>query len=172
MSQPEGEPRHAGTPLRRAGQRPLPGNGDVLWSVAEGRRGRRWRALRRDASGAIVSDLLLELDPAGRWSRLELATSGGILTLHPEPDGSAVHGNVVTPSGVRPLALAWSADHRLLVEDDPVATVALDAGKDDAVAGPGIIIGTDLSVTATDAIEPPAARPDSLPGPSWPLEAG
>jgi hypothetical protein len=172
MSQPEGEPRREDTPLRRAGRLPLPGNGDVLWSVAEGRRGRRWRALRRDASGAIVSDLLLEVDPAGRWSRLELATGSGILTLHPDPDDSAVHGNVVTPSGVRPLALAWSAAHRLLVPDDPVATVALGAGKDDAVAGPGIIIGTDLSVTATDAIEPPAARPDSLPGPSWPLEAG
>lgn len=120
----------------------------------------------------MVSDLLLEVDSAGRWTRLELATSGGLLTLHPEPDESAVHGNVVTPSGVRPLALPWSAAHRLLLPGDPVATVALDAGRGDAVPCPGIVVGTDLSVTATDAIERPTAGPDPLPGPSWPLEAG
>ena len=172
MSEPPVEQQQSRTPLRRAGRLPLPDNGDVLWSVAEGRRGLRWRAVRRDPSGAIVSDLLLELDPAGHWSRLELATSDGILTLHPEPDGSAVHGNVVTPNGVRPLALAWSAAHRLLLPDDPVAAVALGAGWEDAVSGPGIVVSADLSVTATDAIERPTGRPDPLPGPSWPLEAG
>jgi hypothetical protein len=172
VSEPPVERRQSRTPQRRAGRLPLPGNGDVLWSVAEGRRGLRWRAVRRDPSGAIVSDLILELDPAGQWSRLELATSDGILTLHPEPDGSAVHGNVVTPNGVRPLALAWSAAHRLLLLDDPVAAVALGAGWEDAVSGPGIVVGADLSVTATDAIERPTGRPDPLPGPSWPLEAG
>jgi hypothetical protein len=159
------------TPLRRAGRLPLPGAGDVLWSVAEGRRGRRWRALRRDADGVLVSDLLLEVDPAGRWSRLELATGVGILTLHPEPDGSAVHGNVVTPGGVIPVALPWSRAHRLVLPGDPVATVALGAAHPDAARGPGIIVGTDLSVTAADAIERPIASPDTLPGPSWPLEA-
>ncbi len=171
MSGPSVESRQATSPLRRAGRLPLPGDGDVIWSVAEGRRGRRWRALRRDSRGAIVSDLLLEVDPAGRWSRLELATGAGILTLHPEPDRSAVHGNVVTPSGVRPLAVAWSPAHRLLLPGDPVAAVALGMGSADAVAGPGIVVGADLSVTATDAIEPPAAPSDPLPGPSWPLEA-
>lgn len=172
MSGPPVERQQSGPPLRRAGQLPLSDNGDVLWSVAEGRRGLRWRAVRRDRSGAIVSDLFLELDPAGHWSRLELATSDGILTLHPEPDGSAVHGNVVTPNGVRPLALAWSATHRLLLPGDPVAAVALGAEWEDAVSGPGIVVGADLSVTATDAISRPTERPGSLPGPSWPLEAG
>ncbi|MGZ6270065.1 MAG: hypothetical protein ACXWMU_05810 [Candidatus Limnocylindrales bacterium] len=172
MSEPPVERQLSRTPLRRAGRLPLPDNGDVLWSVAEGRRGRRWRAVRRDRSGAIVSDLFLELDPAGHWSRLELATSDGILTLHPEPDGSAVHGNVVTPSGVRPLALAWSAAHRLLLPGDPVAAVALGAERQEAVSGPGIVVGVDLSVTAADAIERPAERLGTLPGLSWPLEAG
>ena len=172
MSEPPVEQRKSRTLLRRAGRVPLPDNGDVLWSVAEGRRGLRWRAVRRDPSGAIVSDLLLELDPAGHWSRLELATSDGILTLHPEPDRSAVHGNVVTPSGVRPLALAWSAAHRLMLPGDPVAAVALGAGREEAVTGPGIVVNADLSVTATDAIERPTEGPGTLPGPSWPLEAG
>ena len=172
MSDAPVEPRQARTPLRRAGRLPVPGNGDVLWSVAEGRRGFRWRAVRRDSSGAIVSDLLLELDPAGQWSRLELATSDGILTLHPESDNSAVHGNVVTPSGVRPLALAWSAAHRLLLPDDPVAAAALGSWRENALSGPGIVVDADLSVTAADAIEWSTGRPDPLPGPSWPLEAG
>ncbi len=172
MSEPGPGRRQPETPLRRAGRLPLAGDGDILWSVAEGRRGRRWRAVRRDASGAIVSDLLLEVDHEGRWSRLELATSSGILTIHPAIDSSAVHGNVVTPEGVRPLAFAWSATHRLVLRDDPVAAVALGAGPEDSVTGPGIAIGADLSVTPTDAIELPAARPDLLPGPSWPLEAG
>jgi hypothetical protein len=32
----------------------------------------------------LVSDLLLDVDANGSWTRLELATARGILTLHPE----------------------------------------------------------------------------------------
>ena len=95
--------------LRRAGRLLLGGGETVLWSVAEGRRGRRWRSARRDADGNLVSDLLLELDPVGRWTRLELATTAGILTLHPEPDDTAVHGNVVTAD------LAVTAEEAIVV---------------------------------------------------------
>jgi hypothetical protein len=160
--------------LRRAGRLDLSDGATVLWSVAEGRRGRRWRSLRLDAAGQLLSDLLLETDPDGRWTRLELGTAAGLLTLHPAPDGGSAHGNVVTGRGVVPLALPWSARHRLLLPDEPVAAAALGARHGDRpqAPGPGLLVGADLAVTASDGDLPPMVAPaDGLPGPSWPLEA-
>ena len=46
--------------VRRAGQAILPDGTEVVWSVADGRRGRRWRATTtRD--GALPPSLLLEV---------------------------------------------------------------------------------------------------------------
>jgi hypothetical protein len=145
--------------------------------VAEGRRGRRWRSIRRHTSNSLatdllVSDLLLEVDANGRWTRLELATARGILTLHPDAGGAAVHGNVVSSDGVVPLTFAWSPHHRLLIAAEPVAAAAL-AAADSGVCTPrpGLIIGRDLSITAADpVVEQTVAPPHGLPGPSWPLE--
>jgi hypothetical protein len=163
--------RDSRTWLRRAGRLDGGGGETLLWSVAEGRRGRRWRSVRCDASGRIVADLLLEVDPAGRWTRLELATEAGLLTLHPGPDGGAVHGNAVTGAGMRHLALPWRSGHRLVVEAEPVAVCALVATNAPA-AGPGLLVTSDLEVAArSDLVAPRPARPDGLPGPSWPLEA-
>jgi hypothetical protein len=162
--------------LRRAGRLDLGGGESILWSVAEGRRGRRWRSIRRDASNRLiadllVSDLLLEVDANGRWTRLELATVRGILTLHPDADGTAVHGNVVTPDGVVPLTFVWSPQHRLMIAGEPVAAAALGAADPAAwTPRPGLIIGRDLAITVADPVEPMVAPPDGLPGPSWPLE--
>jgi hypothetical protein len=164
------EGRGAGAWLRRAGRIDLAGGEAALWSVAEGRLGRRWRSVRLDAAGTLLSDLLLDLDPAGRWTRLELATARGILTLHPDPDGCAVHGNAVTERGVVPLAFPWSPGHRLVVEGEPVAAVALGGPSGDASSAPGLRVSADLSVTAGEALVVPAGSPNGLPGPSWPLE--
>lgn len=148
----------------------------MLWSVAEGRRGRRWRSVRVDTAGALaaerlVSDLLVEVDPDGRWTCLELATGLGILTLHPEPGGASAHGNLVSGSGVQPLAFAWSRRHRLVVVGEPVAAAALGAAEGASRApGPGLVVGRDLRVAEADEVEPMAAPPGGLPGPSWPLE--
>ena len=156
--------------LRRAGRLDLGRDGDALWSVADGRRGRRWRSLRRDARGGVVSDLLLELDPAGAWMRLEVATRGGILTLHPEPgDGPdrQVHGNVVTPGGMRHLALPWGEGWWLAVVDEPIAAFALQDG------GPaGLLVHRSLEVEMIAGGPPDGllAVAGELPGPSWPLE--
>ena len=84
--------------LRQAGHGRAPDGSIVTWSVAEGRRGRRWREVVRAGEG-IRSSLLLELDPDGRFSHLELSTAAGLLTLHPEPDGT-LHGNAVTAEGI------------------------------------------------------------------------
>jgi hypothetical protein len=112
-------------PVRRGGhaRNPL---GDLLtWSEAEGERGTRWReALERD--GALLRSLLLETSPTDRPTRLEMTTGAGLLTLHPEPDESAMHGNVVGRDGIRHLALAWSTEHELFVFASPAsATVAI-----------------------------------------------
>lgn len=156
--------------LRRAGRLDAGGGETVLWSVAEGRRGRRWRSLRCDAAGAVVIDLLLEVDPGGGWTRLELATAAGMLTLHPEPDGRSVHGNVVTEGGVVPVALPWSPDHRLLLPHEPVAAAALGSDEANPPSGPAIVVDARLEPVAAGVETPPHRPPDGLPGPSWPLE--
>jgi len=106
--------------LRRAGAARLADGALLVWSVAEGTRGRRWRAMST-AGGIITHGLLLEVDLGGRPARLELTTPAGLLTLHPGPDGSSLHGNVVSSGGMRHLALAWSGEHGLSVDGRPVA---------------------------------------------------
>lgn len=133
--------------LRRAGQATLPGALVLLWSVAEGRRGHRWRASTRDETGAVLDDLLLEVEPGGRLTRLELTTTAGQLTLHPEPDERSAHGNVVTPEGIRHLALSWTPGRRVELPWSPIADAVLVAdlggtgARDLAVA----TIGRDLA---------------------------
>ena len=126
-------------PVRRGGHARDP-LGDLLtWSVAEGERGTRWReALERD--GALIRSLLLETAPSGRPTRLETTTRAGLLTLHPEPDESAIHGNVVGRAGIRHLAFPWSAEHELFVFASPATatiivrrlarTMAMGAARD------------------------------------------
>ena len=96
----------------------------------------------------LVDDLLLEVDPAGRFDRLELTTPAGQLTFHPEPDHRAAHGNLVAASGVRHLALAWSPAHALAIPGSPIADAALALGVGlrigEACDVPAGIVGTDL----------------------------
>lgn len=106
--------------VRRAGRSMLADGTRVVWSVADGRRGRRWRAITtRD--GALISALLLEVGVDGRPARLELATAAGLLTLHPGSTGS-LHGNAVTAAGVRHLTFAWSVEHELEIDGLPIAS--------------------------------------------------
>lgn len=92
------------------------------WSVAEGRRGRRWR--EAVVAGGLVHSLLLETGPDRRFTHLELATPRGLLTLHPEPDGT-LHGNALTDDGMRHVAgLAWDPDGLVLVAGSTVAAAA------------------------------------------------
>lgn len=110
--------------VRRAGRGDDASGALVVWSVAEGRRGRRWREVRSTAGGPLLSSLLLETDPDGRVNHTEFGTAAGLLTLHPESDGT-LHGNVVTGAGVEHVAgLRWSPDAVLLVEGSTVAAAA------------------------------------------------
>jgi len=159
--------------LRRAGHgRALDGS-IVTWSVAEGSRGRRWREIVRSGEGSgIRSSLLLELDPDGRFSHLELSTAAGLLTLHPEGDGT-LHGNAVQADGVHHvIGLPWNAASTVLVEGSTISAVA--AGVADPASG-SLRIGLDLGLRSTsDAPANVAADKDGLPvledGGTWPLE--
>lgn len=112
--------------VRRGGVGGLGGEGRVVWSVADGTRGRRWReALIRDDT--VVRSCLFEVDRGGRWVRLEMTSRHGLLTLHPEPDLRHVHGNVVGRDGVRHIAVGWSPDHALLVTGSPASAAILVA---------------------------------------------
>jgi hypothetical protein len=131
--------------LRRGGHAPLAGGRSLTWSVAEGRRGTRWREVTTDRD-AVRRAVLLEVSPAGRVTRLEIAGAAGLLTLHPEVDETALHGNVVTPEGIRHLALAWSAEHVILIAGSRVAS-AVGVG---AAGGRALAVGEtrDVAVVA------------------------
>ena len=108
--------------LRRAGRGRAPDRSMVLWSLAEGERGRRWRWSLTDPAGAIRHVGLIELDRAWILERLELHSSNGIVTFHPAGDGKTAHGNVVMRHGVRPIEVGWTAGSRIGIAGDPFGT--------------------------------------------------
>lgn len=142
-------------PVRRGGHATTIGGDLLLWSEAEGARGTRWReSLMRD--GVMVRSLLLEVSPAGRPTRLEVTAPGGLLTLHPEPDESALHGNVVAADGIRHLAFHWSGEHELLIFGSPAsATITLRRLAGALVVGASRVL--DM-VRIDDDLEPRDAR--------------
>lgn len=116
---------------RVAGRGRRPGGAVVTWTVAEGRRGRRWREVV-EFDGAVRWSLLYETDPGGAFSHLELATRDGLATLHPEPDGT-LHGNIVDRDGVRHIdGVAFAPGSPLLVDASLVAGAVLSSAL-----GPG-----------------------------------
>jgi hypothetical protein len=98
-------------------------NRDVVWTAADGRNGRRWRELAIDATGHART-LLLETDSQGAWQRLEIGSVDGLLTLHPEGDGS-IHGNIASRDGVRHLSLGKLKPPRIDVPGSLVVEAAL-----------------------------------------------
>jgi hypothetical protein len=167
--------------LRRAGRGQAVDGSDIVWSIAEGARGRRWREMRRSVEGGLISSLLLETDAEDRFSHIELSTAAGLLTLHPEGDGT-LHGNVVTDDGIRHVAgLPWPRDSVVLLAGSPTAAAA--AGRTIAVSGTErvhvLTIYVDLAIEESDAdVEGGGGRPRVLdPGlpllrdaQTWPLE--
>jgi hypothetical protein len=114
------------SPLRFGGRGQGADGASVIWSVAEGSRGRRWREVR-NAGAAVASSLLLETAPDGRFAHLELSTPSGLLTLHPEPDGT-LHGHAIVSDGVEHVeGLAWDPDGIVLLDGSTVCRVAAAA---------------------------------------------
>ena len=170
----------------------------VVWSVAEGSRGRRWREAR-STTGGIETSLLLETDPTGLFAHLELSTPTGLLTLHPETDGS-LHGHAVVGErgeelGVEHVAgLAWTPDGLVIVEGSTICQVAAihllwqSTSEWSSTSRPAVVIPTTLWSEArpvrVERIRPKRWRfggdppidvddrglPLLLDGQTWPLE--
>lgn len=138
--------------LRRAGTGLLPGGRRLTWTVADGRRGRRWRAITTSGD-RLLHGLLLEVAPDGTLTRLEAAAPGGLLTLHPEADASTLHGNVVSASGIVHVALPWSRAHILMVGASPV-TGAVAAVR----LGSRLGVGEGTSVPVVEVADTLAIR--------------
>jgi hypothetical protein len=135
--------------VRLGGRVALPNGDEVVFSVAEGSRGRRWReaTLRDDR---LVRSLLLEATRGGRPARLEITSDAGLLTVHPGASGTEVHGNIVASQGIQHLRLPLSPDHVLFIVDSPAAA-AVAIGDLATRVGVGehrhiqsLAIGTDL----------------------------
>jgi hypothetical protein len=172
--------------VRRAGSGRSGDGTEVVWSVAEGRRGRRWREVR-SRDGAVVSSLLLETFPDRRFGHMELSTPSGLLTLHPEADGT-LHGNAVTASGIEHVVgMPWPEGALLVVDDSPIALAAAawaastaDGREGESGAGERAAVVVDRSLRLQAASIPAAALArdaidgDGLPvldeGRSWSLE--
>ena len=162
--------------VRRAGRGTLADGSLVVWSVAEGAKGRRWREVRTEA-GIVVSSLLLETDADGRFSHTELSTAAGLLTLHPERDGT-LHGNVVTTDGVRHVVgRQWDVDAVLLLEGSPIAAAA---ARFASPGDHGYLVRLDLTLepleggAGKEPVAGLALDADGLPildaATTWPLE--
>jgi hypothetical protein len=158
--------------LRRAGAGETPDGRHVTWSVAEGRRGRRWREVLATPGGrSIESSLLLELDPDGRFSHLELSTAAGLLTLHPEGDGT-LHGNAVTSRGIEHVAgRPWERDAVILLERSVICEAVAGSSAGDVAA---LHISLSLELTWDPVARERTPTADGLPqlvgGRSWPLD--
>lgn len=166
------------TSVRLAGHGRREDGALVTWTLAEGRKGRRWReAVSRD--GRLLHSLLFETGPDRRFTHLELASPSGLATLHPEGDGT-LHGNVVAADGVRHvIGLPYAADATVVVAGAPLASAALAWT---VAGGHGIERVVELDpatlhlidrpieagdVIAIDAVGAPTAL---VAGASWPLE--
>ncbi len=158
-------------PVRMAGWGRTADGALVRWTVAEGRRGRRWREVVSRAD-AVVHTLLLETAPDGRFSHLELARADGLWTFHPEPDGT-LHGNHVGGSGpgIRHIAgRPFAADDALIVEGSPISLAAVawrwafadDIAVGAARTGGGVVIGAD-----GERHEQPTLRIEHLGSTRW-----
>jgi hypothetical protein len=138
--------------VRRAGTGRLPGGRRLTWTIADGHRGRRWRAITTSGD-RLLHALLLEVAPDGSLARLEVSGPDGLLTLHPAHGAAGtLLGNVVRATGIEHVALPWSTSHILVLGASPV-TAAVAAGSlrtrigvGEGVSVPAIEIGDALQI--------------------------
>lgn len=161
-------------PLRVAGWGTLDDGAAITWTVAEGRRGRRWREVvaRGDA---VAHSLLLETAVDGRFSHLELARAGGLWTFHPEGDGT-LHGNHVDPRGqaVRHVVgLPFGPDDLLLIEGSHLSAAAIAWRLASSVPEGGSATSAGIVLRASGELDAvPAIGVERLAMGRWRVEAG
>lgn len=162
--------------VRLAGHGRRADGAEVDWTLSEGRRGRRWRETVV-LDGVLLHGLLLETGPDRAFTHLELAGAAGLVTLHPEGDGT-LHGNVVGVGGVRHVVgLPFAAGGAITVAGSVVAGAAL-AWQATAWAGGEVVVldpaSLDLVVRPLVVEDLTAIDADGAPrldgGRIWPLE--
>ena len=153
--------------MRRGGRTTDAVGRSITWSVAEGRRGRRWRWSVVERGGSFVAGHTVEVDPDGRFVRLESMGVSGLLSLHREADAS-VHGNRVSDRGVDHIEIP-AAPELVIVGSDPIGLAAAVGGLGSAnpLARAAVLeVGDDLGVRVVEgSIRRSAAR-------SWQLDVG
>jgi hypothetical protein len=150
-------------PLRIAGWGRTAERAQVTWSIAEGRRGRRWREVVAFDEG-LWHALLLETGPDRRFAHLELAAPGLLASLHPEPDGT-VHGNAVDSADrrVRHVVGLPTAPEGLVVVDGSIVALAAVAWQLTGELEPGrgrafTVVRLDLAGDVTVDTDVPIER--------------
>ena len=138
-------------PTRIGGRARTIDGATIVWSRADGTRGTRWREVL-DRDGRMTRTVLVEVSSDGFINRLEVATPAGLLTLHPGAAGSTLHGNVVTPNGVRHLSFPWGRDHDILLLGSP-AIASTTLSRIASAVPVGQAIGMEMLVI-DDALEP------------------
>ena len=136
-----------------------------------GAAGRRWRE-------AIVGDdglrhsLLFESAPDGSFSHLELATPAGLLTLHPEADGT-LHGNAIEASGIRHVAgLPWDARGVVDIEGSSIAGAAAARSLDGELESGGSLRRSVLRITAGLLITTGPGLVERIDAETWRVAGG
>jgi hypothetical protein len=119
--------------------------------------------------------LLYETRADRRFAHLELASAAGLVSLHPETDGT-LHGNHVDPAGARVdhvVGLPFWAGHQLLVEGSIVASAAVAWGLIDEVAVGAVIERPAVTQLAMGGLRPaPAVRIERLTATEWRIADG
>jgi hypothetical protein len=107
----------------------------------------------------MATSLLLETDTSRRFAHLELSTTTGLLTLHPEADGT-LHGHAVVGGehsvGVEHVwGLTWKPDGIVIVEGSTICQMAaihllgLSLPEFSAVSQPAVGIHPTLACQPT-----------------------
>jgi hypothetical protein len=147
----------------------------VTWTVAEGRTGRRWREVVSQ-DGTVLHALLLETEPDGRFSHLELARADGLWTFHPEPDGT-LHGNHVggsKPDVTHIAGWPFAPDDALIIEGSPISHAAI-AWRWTRTLAPGVVtakIGGVLVRPGSELVRVPGLRIERLSATRWQVGEG
>ena len=161
-------------PLRVAGWGTLDDGAAITWTVAEGRRGRRWREIVVHGD-AVGHSLLLETGADGRFSHLELARAGGLWTFHPEAD-ETLHGNHVDPHerDVRHVVgMRFAPDDVLHIEGSPLSAAAIAWRLADSVAEGASATAAGVVLRASGALDAVSAvRVERLAGGRWRIDDG
>ena len=108
----------------------------------------------------------------GAFSHLELSTPAGLLTLHPEGDGT-LHGNAIEAGGIRHVVgLPWDGSGVVDIEGSAIAGSACALSLAGEIAPGASARRTLLRVTAGLLITTGPALVERIDGETWRIAGG